>query len=264
MALGAGQTIREERLRRRWTLAILANRAGISPAHAAGVEAGEPASLETYARLMTALDLQPNLVAFDRRQRSSHARLDEDFVHAAMGDLHAARVRSFGFDVRIDEPYQHYQFAGRADVVSWYPTARALLHIENRTRFPNIQDALGSYGAKRAYLGRVLAERLGIRGGWASETHVVAALWSSEVLHVLRLRRTTFEVACPDPVDAFRGWWQGDVANFRGVTSSLVVFDPAPGIREAFRFAVLPREGTRPRYPSYAAVASALRRAERK
>lgn len=257
MALLTGQLIRDERRRRRWSLAAVAGRAGHSPAHVAQIEAGKPASLESYARLITALDLEPTLGATDPRRRPDR-RLDEDFVHAAMGEVQAKRLQAAGFQVRVDEPYQHYQFAGRADVVAWDPARRALLHIENRTRFPNVQEALGSFGAKRAYLGRILAERFEVRGGWRSETHVIAALWTSEVIHVLRSRRATFDAACGDRPAALRAWWDGDVGGVREASSTLVLFDPSLRVREGFRFAVV-AEATRPRYRGYAEAAAAIR-----
>jgi transcriptional regulator with XRE-family HTH domain len=259
IAINAGQQIAVERRRRRWSLATLADRAGMTDGHVAQIESGEVASIASYARLMTALDLEPELVGRERRQRTSTARdVAADFVHAAMGEVEARRLSGFGFKVAIDEPYQHYQFAGRADVVAWDLAKRALLHIENRTGFPNVQESLGSYASKKAYLGRVLAERLGLRGGWRTETHVIAALWSSEVLHVLRLRAATFAAACPDGIEPMRRWWAGERPDVRGVTSSLVLLDPAPGVREAFRLGE-PSPATRPRYRDYAAVADALR-----
>ncbi len=259
MAAAAGIRVREERKRRRWSLSALAARAGISPAHVAEVEAGQTASLETYARLFTALDLEPEVTAIDPRRRVRPARPDEDLVHAAMGELEVARLVGFGFEAGIDEPYQHYQFAGRADVVAWDREARALLHIENRTQFPNVQEALGSFGAKRAYLGRALAARLGIDRGWRSECHVIAALWTSEVLHAVRLRATTFRVSCPDDLDAFQAWWTGAAPGRQSVTSSFLLLDPKPGVREAFRIGPMPGSSTRPRYRGYAEVAELLR-----
>jgi transcriptional regulator with XRE-family HTH domain len=258
MAAGVGEQVREERLRRGWTLSTLAGRAGISASHLAQLESGKPASLESYARVIVALDRRPQLSAVDARQRIGAGRRDEDFVHAAMGEVEARRLHALGFEVAIDAPYQHYQFAGRADVVAWDREGRALLHLENRTRFPNVQDALGSYGAKRAYLGNVLAERLDIRGGWRSETHVIAGLWSSEILHVLRVRATTFAVTCPDGPERVRAWWSGDIGGLEGVSSSLVLVDPVAGVRDAFRLGEL-TPSTRPRYRGYAEAAAALR-----
>jgi transcriptional regulator with XRE-family HTH domain len=258
MASGAGYQLREERIRRGWPLAVVAERAGISIGHLCQIEAGKPASLDSYARVAVALDRRPELSAVDPRQRSGRATRDEDLVHAAMGEVEAARLSGFGFALAIDEPYQHYQFAGRADVVCWDLAARALLHIENRTGFPNVQESLGSYASKRAYLGRVLADRVGLRGGWRSETHVIAALWSSEVLHVLRMREATFRAACPDGIEPVRAWWTGGRPANRGVTSSMVLLDPAPGVRAAFRIGEV-APATRPRYRGYAEAAEALR-----
>lgn len=258
MAVAAGQIIRAERQRRGWPLQRLAERAGVSPAHVAQVEAGKSASLASYARIMTALDLQPELGAIDPRRRTPRPRQDEDVVHAAMGEMQASRLQGLGFQVAMDEPYQHFQFAGRADVAAWDLNSRALLHIENRTRFPNVQEALGSYGAKKAYFGRILAERLGMQSEWRSETHVIVALWSSEVIHVLRQRESTFRAACPDGMDPVLRWWHGDVAAMRGRTSSIALFDPSPGVREAFRVGEL-GSATRARHRGYADAAAALR-----
>ena len=192
--------------------------------------------------------------------RTGAARRDEDFVHAALVEVMARRLRGQGFPVAIDEPYQHYQFAGRADVVAWDPGRPALLHIEARTRFPNVQEALGSFASKRAYLGAILAERFNIDGRrWASETHVVAALWSSEVVHVLRLRETTFRAACPGSRAAFDDWWAGR-APASGRSSVLMVLDPRPEARDRTRLGSLDDAlRVRPRVRDYAEAARLLR-----
>ena len=142
-----------------------------------------------------------------------------------MGELEVERLRSLGFSVSLDEPYQHYQFAGRADVVAWSVERRALLHIENRTRFPDLQNAAGSYNAKRAYLTPALAERLGIARGFVAVAHAMVGLWSSEVIHSVRLRRATFRSLCPDPSAAFESWWAGQLPE-RGTTSAFILLDP--------------------------------------
>jgi hypothetical protein len=114
----------------------------------------------------------------------------------------------------------------------------------------------GAYNAKRAYLAGSLGARLGVRR-WASETHVIAALWSSEVLHALRLRRASFGSICPDHGSAFAAWWAG-TPPVAGSSSSLVVIDPAAAGRERPFVAFADIGSIRPRYRGYADAAGKL------
>jgi transcriptional regulator with XRE-family HTH domain len=262
MSTSAGGTAREERRRRRRTLDDVAERAGVSLSMVQRMEAGGAASLETYARVFTALDLRPELIAADPRRRVVTAARDEDPVHAAMGELEAARLRAHGFAIALDEPYQHFQFAGRADVVAWDLVARALIHIENRTRVPNVQGALGSYSTKRAYLPAVLAERLGLgRGGWHVVTHAIVAAWTAEALHAIRLHVESFRAACPDSPADFEAWWSGRVPPVGRPTSTLVVLDPLVHGRARGVVGIEAAMQARPRYRGYAELATALREA---
>jgi hypothetical protein len=92
-------------------------------------------------------------------------------------------------------------------------------------RFPNLQDAAGSDNAKRSYLAPVIAERIGLRGGFRSVTHAMVGLWSSEVLHAVRIRTATFRALCRDSIEAFASWWKG-IPPKVGTTSTFVLFDP--------------------------------------
>ena len=177
-----------------------------------------------------------------------------------MGEAMAGVFRGLGFQVSLDEPYQHYQFAGRGDVVVVAVEQAAFMHIEDRTRFPDLQDAFGSFNAKRCYLGSEIAARHGIRR-WQSETHVIAALWSGECLRSIRAHRGSFAAVCPDPPDAFEQWWAGEPPA-QGRHSALVVFDPQPGQRRDRRrwLGLAEVEGARPRYRDYADAAEAFRR----
>ncbi len=235
-------------------MARLAGAAGVSRELAYLALRGEPVSLDATLRLVGSLGLKLEWNLVDPRRKAPRPR--QDVVHSAMGEFEAAHFRPFGYALAIDEPYQHYQFAGRADLVAWDADAQALLHIENRTRFPDLQEAAGAFNAKRAYLGAALAERLGITT-WQSETHVIVALWSAEVLHSLRLRTESFRVLCPDSPTPFEQWWSG-APSPTGKASTLVVLDPL-AIGRQRRFISL--EGAlvaRPRHAGYADVAARL------
>ena len=227
----------------------------MSLAQAHKAESGAPVSVEAYCRLATALDLRLDLALTDAR-KSSRVTMEVDLVHSYMGEIEAARLLSFARHVGIDEPYQHYQFAGRADVVAWDAPAQALLHIENRTRFPNIQEAAGAWNAKRSYLADEMRAKAGV-SAWRSVSHVMACLWSAEVLHVLRLRTSTFRALCPDPPDPFSRWWTGTLPA-SGTHSVLVILDPLAVGRQR-PFIDLDQALTAvPRYRGYADVASKL------
>ncbi len=205
-------------------------------------------------RLVGALGLKLEFELEDPRRKTPRPR--QDTVHSAMGEFEAAHLRPLGFGLAIDEPYQHYQFAGRADVVAWDLDARALLHIENRTRFPDFQEAAGAFNAKKAYLGDALAERLEI-GRWRSETHVVVALWSAEVIHALRIRTESFRTLCPDALDSFSAWWRGGPPG-TGKTCVFVALDPLARGRQRTFVSLEQALVARPRHAGYAEAAARL------
>lgn len=255
----AGSRIRAERERRGWSLAALAIRAGVSRSAVQTAESGKHASLEMIVALSAALGLSVELDLVDRKRRDRLSSFRaEDPVHAAMGELEARRLRGFGFAVAMDEPYQHYQFSGRADLVAWSVGDRALLHLENRTQFPNVQESLGSFNAKRAYFAAELAARLGLKP-FVTETHVMACLWSSEVLHALRIHPETFRTACPDAADCFAAWWSG-AHPAAGRSSALIVLDPlAEGRQRQWVDLETAISVARPRVRGYAEAALRLR-----
>ncbi len=258
-----GSAVRTERRRRGLTLRGLAEMAGLDPSTVHYIEAGRAARLETQVRIARALRMRIEVDLVDPRKRDCGPARSEDPVHAAMGEAQAARFQGLGLSVGMDEPFQHYHFAGRADVVAWSVERRVLLHIENRTRFPNLQEAFGSFNTKREYLGAELARRAGV-ASWLSETHAMVVLWSGEALHAMRMHRASFASLCPDSGDAFRDWWSGE-PSFAGRRSVLAVFDPIEGIRSDRRRWVSLAESAnvRARYRDYADALDRLRNAER-
>jgi transcriptional regulator with XRE-family HTH domain len=266
LAAHVGVVIGDARTARRQTLRELADRAGVAASSLHAIEHGQPGRLETYAAIARALDLDLRLDLVDPRRRAPTSR-PEDPVHSAMGEVLAERLRRHGFEVGIDEPYQHYQFAGRADVIAWDVGARALLHVENRTRFPNLQDAAGAWNAKRQYLAAGVARRLGLRSGFDVVTHVMAGLWSAEVLHAIRIRPASFRALCPGVVDDFREWWAGRLPDPGPPTSSFILLDPVaddfPRRRPFVELAATDAASLRPRYAGYREAAEALRRTGR-
>lgn len=253
-----GATIKDARRRRRWGIRTLAGKAALSYGIVQRIETGGPASLTAYARLAQALGLELQVAMVDQR-RATTLRQDADLLHATLGELETQLLVPYGRPVGIDEPWQHYHFAGRADLVTWDLERQALLHIENKTRLPDVQDAIGRFKSTQAYLGRALWERLGMPGRPRAETHVMVALWSTEVLRVVRRQPSVFRSTFPDAPDALEAWLRGDPPA-HGTTSAFVVLDPFANGRQRRMIgldAVLGK--ARPRMAGYAEAATRLR-----
>ncbi len=169
----------------------LAARAAVSSSTIHKIENGARASIGMYVRVAKALDREFACQLVDPTGRRDAVRDDADIVHAAMGELEVATLRSHGFRTGLDEPWQHYHFAGRADVLGWDTALSALLRIENRTRFPDVQDSIGRFKNEQRYLVTALWRPLGFERLPRTELHVMVGLWSAEVLRVLRQRPET-------------------------------------------------------------------------
>jgi transcriptional regulator with XRE-family HTH domain len=249
-----GARLNDAKRDRGWSVRRLAAESGVSAGTVYLLLRGEPVSLEAAIRMVGALGLKLEWDLVDPRRKAP--RPSQDIVHSAMGEFEAKHLRGLGFAIAMDEPYQHYQFAGRADLVAWDLDSRSLLHIENRTLFPDFQEAEGSFKSNVAYLGPVLAERNGIRA-WRSETHVMACLWSSEMLHSLRLRTESFRAIAGGGDRNFAGWWAGNSVP-EGSFAELVVIDPLATGRQR-RFISLEEALTaRPRWAGYREIAEVL------
>jgi DNA-binding XRE family transcriptional regulator len=258
----AGEAVRTARCRRRWSCDRLADEAGVSRTLVYLVERGEPTSLDTYVRLGAALGFRVDLTFDDPRSTSRPAR-SQDPVHAAVVEALAARYTSQGRLVAVDEPFQHHQFAGRADLAVVDPAGPDLLHHEVKTAIPNTGELAGAWNVKRQYLAWVLAERHGMRGGFRSVTHVLTVGWTAECLHVVRLRAATIRALCPDTADAFAAWRDGGRPAASGTTSTAILLDPIQRARAVPWVGLDAARSVRPRHSDYRNLLDALRRAGR-
>jgi hypothetical protein len=245
-------------MRRRWTTGRLAREAGISRSLVYLVERGDPTTIETYARLGAALGLRFEVFLEDPRTKARPGRA-EDPVHAAIVEALAERYAAQGRLVGADEPFQHFQFAGRADVTAVDPIGPDLLHHEVKTAIPNVGELAGAWNMKRQYLARALAERRAVRGGFRSVTHVLTIAWTADCLHVLRLRGATIRSLGPDASNAFARWWDGARPVATGTTSTVVVFNPVGRPRVPGWAALDSLGDTLPRHRSYADLMRELR-----
>ena len=209
-----------------------------------------------------ALGLRLELTFEDPRAKSRVPR-SQDPVHAAVVELLAARYAGQSRIVAVDEPFQHYQFAGRADLAVVDPAGPDLLHHEVKTAIPNVGELAGAWNVKRQYLARVLAERHASRGGFRSITHVLTIAWTAECLRVVRLREATIRALGPDTTEAFAAWWEGGRPRAPGTTSTVILLDPVDRPRASAWVGLEDARTIRPRHAGYDALLDALGRAGR-
>ena len=134
-------------------------------------------------------------------------------MHAAIVETLAARYAAQGRLVAADEPFQHFQFAGRADVTAVDPAGPDLLHHEVKTAIPNVGELAGAWNVKRQYLAASIAQRHGFRGGFRSVTHVAHDRLDRRLPARPPPSRSHRSAACgPDAPDAFARWWEGGAA----------------------------------------------------
>lgn len=228
--------------------------AGLSRSAVLNLESGRPGGLLTYLRVAEALGLRLDI---DLAGPASPLEV-EDAVHAVMGEVQARRLGTGLREVLVDEPYQRFRFAGRADLVVVDRPALALHHSENKTRIVSVGEMGGSFNAKCLWLGEHVAERYRLRR-LASETHVLVLLWSEEVLAAARTLARTLRSFGPDGTRAFCAWWGG--SPLPGMHRGLVFLDPIDrgsgqpqwvGLEEALE--------SRPRYQGYQDAFEELRR----
>ncbi len=256
-----GAEVRAARGRKRWSTARLADEAGVSRSLVYLVERGQATTLETYARLGTALGLRLEASLDNGRPGARGAALPraEDPVHAAIVEALAARYAAQGHLVAVDEPFQHFQFAGRADVTAIEPVGPDLLHHEVKTALPNVGELAGSWNAKRQYLAASIAQRHGFRHGFRTVTHVLTITWTAECVRVLRLRHATLTSLGPDSPAAFDSWWQGGAPPAPGVGSTVVILDPIARPRAPAWVDIRDLATVRPRHAGYADLLRDLR-----
>lgn len=250
-----GTTLRAGRLSHGWTLRAVADAAGLSPAAVARLEQGGPGGLATYLRLAEVLGLR---LTWELHALTTTLEA-EDAVHAVMAEVQARRFGTGSRLVLIDEPYQHFRFGGRGDLVVLDRARTALHHSENKTRIVNVGELSGSYSAKCRWLARDVVERHGVRR-LTSESHTLVLLWSEEVLAVARTLGHTLRALGQHGTRSFGTWW--DDQPLPGVHRGIVVFDPIDrgsgqpqwvGLDEALE--------ARPRYRGYADAYQDLRAA---
>lgn len=203
-----GAAIRFLRIRRRWRQSDLARRAGCSQSAVSRIERGHLGSvrLDTIRAVAAALDMRLDLVGrwragdLDRMLSSAHSALHED-VARRLGGLG-------GWESAPEVPFSSFGERGAIDILAWHPASRALLVIEFKTEFVDLNELLATLDRKRRLAAEIARQR-----GWLREATSVS-VWVIVADSSTNRRRaadhaTMLRAALPLDGRAMRGWLAG-------------------------------------------------------
>jgi transcriptional regulator with XRE-family HTH domain len=243
-----GAVVRYLRIRRHLRQRDLAARAGVSQTLVSRLERGHlsETSLERIRRVGTALDLRVDVVGrwrggeLDRLLAAGHSALHES-VAAHLRTLAAWRFAS-------EVSFAHFGERGVIDILAWHEQSRALLVIELKTEFVDLNELLGTLDRKRRNAMQIARER-----GWIERAASVSA-WvivtdNSVNRHRARDHRAMLSTAYPGRGSADRTAPSAASASGASVVRGLVRRVPRPPRRPGSGSASAPRtiRGLNPR-----------------
>ncbi len=208
-----GSTYRAIRLELRLRQIDVAQRAGICQQTVSKIEAGRWNRLSVDSLDAVASALQADLALTLRWRGPKLARL-LDRRHARLQDLVAEFLVEAGWEVRVEESYNHFGERGSVDILAWRADVHALLVVEIKTELVDMQDTVRTLDAKARLMPHVVRRDR----GWAPR-HVGAILVLPELSAHRRsvARHPALSIALPARNVDVRQWLRRPLADIRGV-----------------------------------------------
>jgi transcriptional regulator with XRE-family HTH domain len=198
-----GSAFRAVRIRRGWTQASVALRAGVSRAAVSRIECGHFAAspLSMVRGVAAVLGISLDVVA-----RWHGGDLDR-VLNRGHNALHESVARLFqtisGWVAVPEVSYSVFGERGVIDLVAWHEATRSLLIIELKTVLVDPEELVGSMD-KRARLGRVI----GRERGWSPRTVSVWVILTDTRTNRRHVQQhaTMLRSVFPDDGPHMRGW----------------------------------------------------------
>lgn len=115
-----GRSVRELRLRRRWTQSDLGERVGVSRSVVGRIERGAISNIP-FGRLVAVADVLDGRLDLDFRWRGEALDRLVDERHAAIVDALVGLFRSARWEVAVEVTFSIYGERGSIDVFAWHP-----------------------------------------------------------------------------------------------------------------------------------------------
>lgn len=210
-----GAALRAVRIRRGWRQADVAGHAGVSVTAVSRAERGQidRMPLATLRRVAAALDIRVDLVPrwrgadLDRLLNAGHAEMHEwlaGYFDRLPGWVRAPEVSFAVFGER-----------GVIDILAWHPGRRALLVIELKTEFADVNELVGVMDRRRR-----LAAGIGRERGWDPATVSVWVIVADTPTNRRRHQRSRGLLRSAFPLEghAMRAWMHDPVRSVAGLS----------------------------------------------
>jgi transcriptional regulator with XRE-family HTH domain len=233
-----GRAFRAVRIRLHLRQRDLAEQCGVSQSVISRVERGiaEVMSLADLRRIADSLNIRLSIDAW-WRGGDLNRLLDAD--HATIVDYIVGRLRSARWEVLVEYGFNHYGERGSVDIVAWHPRLRALLLVEVKSRFFDLQEMLATFARKLRIVPPLLAEARGWRPEFVGT--LIVAPGTTANRRVVADHPNIFEASYPsrsrdaqhwvrEPSGPFAGLWfvSPNVLTARGSGGPRRVRHPAP------------------------------------
>lgn len=199
-----GSAIRLVRQRRGWRQQDLADKSGVSQSAVSRMELGRlgPQSIDSVRAVAAALEIRVDLVPrwragdLDRLASGRHSALHESVARMFRDQLPA-------WVLAPEVSFAIYRDRGVIDILAWHPGQRALLVIELKTEFVDMNETIGTFDRKRRLARQIARER-----GWDPVTVSAWMIVSSSRTNRRRAdaHEAMLRAALPDDNRAMRRW----------------------------------------------------------
>ncbi len=178
------------------------------------LEAGrlEAVSLRTARRLCGRLGI--DLIVEARWRGGAVDRLlDRD--HAAIVERVSRVLTAAGWQVELEFTFNEFGDRGSVDVLGWHPVDRALLIVEVKSTFTDLQAMLMTLSRKVRVVPKVAARER----GWDRRSlgRILVVIGTSRNRRVVGSHRSVFDATFPSNTLATRQWIHAPTSDFAGL-----------------------------------------------
>ena len=209
-----GNTFRAIRIEMRLRQRDVAERAEVSQATISAIERGHLGGLTIGTVESVAGALEADLSVALRWRGASLARL-LDRRHASMQNVVVSDLRAAGWEVLVEESFNHFGDRGSVDILAWHAGRRGLLIVEIKTEIVDLQDLLRALDIKeRVVPGIVRRSR-----GWQADRIATIVVLPATNVHrgAVAAHAAMLDAALPARTKEVRGWVASPSGDLRGI-----------------------------------------------